>query len=750
MIVNLEIEMLIWIRVFIVGVLVFLLPYSARSQEIIYERNYAPNGNNITSQSQYQIIERPLFSETQVPLTTDMPSFVSERGNQSESSLFDLTATIPEDVTDKPTDLSEIDETELKGKVENNILSENGSFSDTQEDTGNNQSEMTELLQPSESLFVDNTSDLDKLISELFPAEKVLLNTQINGQSDNISQESAPAILSKERMPLEEQTLEDTDYATPAVSVGLRNLSGVGLVTTGIADWQLRKMPFSTLLWSGSKPHHLHYLYQMSEPYGASKTINSLVYSSIIRKSAPPTGVAGNSELSHSLVVDRIEWLARAGYSDALADLIRKLPEDDQRWDKWQRWLGAYDLLSYNDAVTCVKADKKVSQDFDAFWLKVQIVCKIIDGAYDDALFLAELMSTSGEEDPLFFALLDNFSSSKSSNVGLGKSSLTPLHLSLMDLTDSPIEWHQVSELPSSMMQASNLIKNTTREARLAFAMKQILQQSESAFEASALIRSLYDQERPMETAFSILQNTQGDLRLIASAEIYAALAGSMFQAEVQQDYDLLFLSAFKEEVKFGNGPALLPFYADLARTRLTAESLPLVAPELKSQIEKIVLFHELTNSSVQDSSITSAEMDKLFLLMNPNASEKPSIDMLKEFDLVHLLPVFEQALMIQTPLSWIELASFNVEKLNASESLELEPVLKNALIEASQSQRSAETILIISAIFEKYKLTHISANDLALVVRSLQEIGFDDTVYDLIKEIVTANLIEKYWQKEI
>jgi hypothetical protein len=732
--------MLVWIRVFVIGVLGAVVPHSGHSQDIIYDGNSAPNGSNISSQTQTQSIEQPRFPETQSPITTDMPSFVSETARQPELNLFDLTATIPEDGTDSQTPLLEIDETDLTA---NSAPLQNG------------------------SLLGDNTSDLDTLISELFPTEEVLLDTQLNDQLDNGSQQAVSAILPNEQTPEEQiseeqalpedQVLKDTGFATPAVSVGLRNLSGVGLVTTGIADWQQREMPFSTLLWSGSKPHHIHYLYEMSEPYGASKTINALVYSAIIRKSAPPIGVAGNSELAHSLVVDRIEWLARAGHSDALADLVRKLPEDDQSWDEWQRWLGAYDLLSYNDPVTCSKADKKVSQNFDAFWLKIQIVCKIIDGAYEDALFLAELMSTSGEEDPLFFALLENFHSAQSSNLELGQSSLTPLHLSLMDLAEAPIEWHQVSELPSSMMQASNLIKNTTREARLAFAMKQILQQSESAFEASALIRSLYDAERPIETAFSILQNTNGELRLIASAEIYAALAGSMFQAEVQQDYDLLFLSAFKEEVKFGNGPALLPFYADLAKTRLTADGLPLIAPELKPQFEKMVLLHELTNKpaqdtgiSSQDTSISSMEMDKLFLLMNASMADKPSIDVLKEFDLAHLLPVFDQALMIQTPLSWIELASTNVEKPNASESLELEPVLRNALIEASKNRRTAETILIISAMFEKYKLIHISANDLALVVRSLQEIGFDGSVDDLIKEIVTAHLIEKYWQEEI
>ena len=45
------------------------------------------------------------------------------------------------------------------------------------------------------------------------------------------------------------------------------------------------------------------------------------------------------------------------------------------------------------------------------------------------ALFLAELMSASGEEDPLFFSLLQNFQSSQSINNILTQPSLTPLHL---------------------------------------------------------------------------------------------------------------------------------------------------------------------------------------------------------------------------------------------------------------------------------------------------------------------------------
>ena len=720
-----------------------ILSHKGFSQDIIYEGNSEVSRSNIPTQTQLQIVEQPRFPQTKAPLQTDLPSYVSETGVGTKLNLFDLTATIYENGNDNQSDAIAVEALDLSIQADNNSIFEIYN-SDDQRDTNENSTEISELFDSNNFPNDDNKSDLDKLISELFPIEQEQLFAPKRVQSDNVTLDSISTI------GLEEQIAQDSNYSTPAVSVGLRELSGLGLVTTGIANWQQREMPFSTLLWSGSKPEHIHYLYQMSEPFGSSKTINSLVYSSVIRKSAPPSGVAGNSELSYSLVIDRIEWLARAGYSEALADLIRKLPQDDQKWDEWQRWLGAYDLLSYNDSVTCDKADKKVSENFDEFWLKAQIVCKIIDGAYEDARFLAELMSTSGIEDSLFFTLLENFHSSKSSNIDFSQSSLTPLHLSLMDLAEAPIKWHQVSELPSSMMHASNLIKNTTREARLAFAMKQMLQQSETAYQASALIRSLYNPESPMETAFSILENTKGDLRLIASAEIYAALAGSMFQAEVQQDYDLLFIAAFKEEVRFGNGVALLPFYADLAKTRLTSDSLPPLGAELKPQFEKMVLLNELKNTSVKDMAILPGEMDKLFLLINSDAAEKVSIDVLKKFDLMRLLPVFEQALMIQVPLSWLELASLTTHAPDVSESFELEPVLKNALIEASEGQRTAETALIISAMFGKHELIQMSANDLALVIKSLQKIGFDEIVDELVREIVTAHLVDIYWGDSI
>ena len=187
MTVNSGIKMLVWIRVFVIGVLGAIVPNSGHSQDIIYDGNSAPNGSN-SSQTQTQSIEQPRFPGIQSPVTTDIPSFTSETASQPELNLFDLTATIPED-SDNQIDTPKIDDADLTVKTENNIPIENGSLK-TQNDADKTQSEISELSQTTDSPFADNTSDLDKLISELFPAEEAQLNRQINEKSNNASQEA--------------------------------------------------------------------------------------------------------------------------------------------------------------------------------------------------------------------------------------------------------------------------------------------------------------------------------------------------------------------------------------------------------------------------------------------------------------------------------------------------------------------------------------------------------------------------------
>ena len=156
-----------------------------------------------------------------------------------------------------------------------------------------------------------------------------------------------------------------------------------------------------------------------------------------------------------------------------------------------------------------------------------------------------------------------------------------------------------------------------------------------------------------------------------------------------------------------------------------------------------------LAKNDGQEAVLVSEDIDSLMVFVNADSAQKPSIDILQDVDLESLLPIFEQAGMIAEPLSWLEVASSQDKASQVLQSLELDPILKRALIEAAAGQRTAETILIISALFEKHNLVDISATDLALVVAALQEIGFNNAVEDLVREIVVAHLLDKYWLEE-
>ena len=90
MIVNLGINRVHRTKSLLIGFLAIFLSHTGFAQDIIFDSGSLTKENNLTS-------EHPYYSPKAQPLTTDMPSVVSDTANQPESPLFDLTATISED-----------------------------------------------------------------------------------------------------------------------------------------------------------------------------------------------------------------------------------------------------------------------------------------------------------------------------------------------------------------------------------------------------------------------------------------------------------------------------------------------------------------------------------------------------------------------------------------------------------------------------------------------------------------------------
>ncbi|MBT5799801.1 MAG: hypothetical protein HOI17_08160, partial [Alphaproteobacteria bacterium] len=156
MIVNLGINRVHRTKSLLIGFLAIFLSHTGFAQDIIFDSGSLTKENNLTS-------EHPYYSPKAQPLTTDMPSVVSDTANQPESPLFDLTATISEDEIEvaTPESLPVINnENELQTP---SILTQGG--------RGELSSNSSDLRDEKNVSTKDNNSELEKQIEAIFAAE---------------------------------------------------------------------------------------------------------------------------------------------------------------------------------------------------------------------------------------------------------------------------------------------------------------------------------------------------------------------------------------------------------------------------------------------------------------------------------------------------------------------------------------------------------------------------------------------------
>ena len=93
--------MIVWARFFLASIFMFFISQSGLSQDIIYDRNSYLEGNINAPQNSPQ----SFFPPTQVPSEEYKSPILTQKNNQPELNLFDLTATIVDEETDNQTEI---------------------------------------------------------------------------------------------------------------------------------------------------------------------------------------------------------------------------------------------------------------------------------------------------------------------------------------------------------------------------------------------------------------------------------------------------------------------------------------------------------------------------------------------------------------------------------------------------------------------------------------------------------------------
>lgn len=149
--------------------------------------------------------------------------------------------------------------------------------------------------------------------------------------------------------------------------------------------------------------------------------------------SLPPT--QNNPPIS--VLRARVEALARLGFSQEAADLARvgnaALNTPDGRIAVAKAQLAAFDL-----AGACGTAVQAAQGSSDFFWAKLIAFCQAVAGQRDQASLAAQTLLDMGEDDPLYFSLMDSIALGLAPEVG-GMTASGPLHYAMLRFSEAPI-----------------------------------------------------------------------------------------------------------------------------------------------------------------------------------------------------------------------------------------------------------------------------------------------------------------------
>ena len=115
----------------------------------------------------------------------------------------------------------------------------------------------------------------------------------------------------------------------------------------------------------------------------------------------------------------------------------------------------------------------------------------------------------------------------------------------------------------------------------------------------------------------------------------------------------------------------------------------------------------------------------------------------LRDLDMWPLLPVLQAAGALLPEQDWLALAK--AAALSQQTFTSLSPIVLEAVTQAAESRRVAETILLTNWLLQTGPLETINPEDMSKLVTALRSIGQEDVAKVLSKEILCAHLLSSF-----
>ena len=507
----------------------------------------------------------------------------------------------------------------------------------------------------------------------------------------------------------------------------------------GVADIGIDPAPgddsgLTATIWRGTSIERATMLLSNEVVIGSSPALSWLAGDVVARRAVRPDGA---SETDHSLMASRLDWLAAAGRSQDLAQMVDQLP-NEAPWLAWKQWLVETQLMSRRDADACRNVMYQAGRTFESFWHKAKVICTAVHkGDIAGAQFAADILMAMGVDDPVFVGLVGKLLNGADPGP-IDPALVDQLHIVLMEAAHHDIDIAGLDALPASSTQTAVGLRYLDPDARLVATWR-------------ALSHGLIDHERAAKLWRSAAVESDSPRLALARHQsqpsaLTRALVWRALDAEKSAARLPFIAAAMDADIIAGAGRMMAPLYAELAREALgfNGAEAQLAAGD-GALSDKLALLIGVGDAADLPAGLASSEAGAardLLEMAQTGRIDMTSLAILGKYSLLPLAATPDGAMAMEPGAAMSWLASASPDAIRSESFLSVSPIMLQALDDAATAGRAAEAILLAHRAVGTHSLDKMNPADVARIAAALEAVGQQQPAQRFRRDVVAAHLL--------
>ena len=457
-----------------------------------------------------------------------------------------------------------------------------------------------------------------------------------------------------------------------------------------------------------------------------SRSLQNLLNDMYLSSSNPPSG---SPDEIIKFMETRLIKIKSVGHSEKLYQLVKQLP-DNEKWSLWKRWQVEFELFNIKDQEACKFINNKSKISSEDFWQMGKVFCLILDGKRDQSILVLDLMKSRGFSNQIFEDLF-NYVYDEKGSVNLQKEALQikPIHLVMMEALKIPIKRDYVAHFGLEYVDLLLGLNYLTPKARSFLLDRKITYTDISIDKIIDNYKSVAD----------------GNVNIDEALISYSKEPNAFNRANVW-----LSIISLNDDLK--KAQAILEFIKLESKNRRFNEVVKLYLPILK-EIDSTSLTRNL-NDSIEELKIVadpnSFPDKKLANMIMLKKGYEWDLDFVLKENAWYLIPIFEKAGMIETPVNWLNYINTSNEIVfNNDNYFKWESdnnvkkfILTKSIKQASENNQKSLTILLTARLISDTPLVDFDLNSLITIRAALFKIGLSELANAITYEVMSSKII--------